>query len=369
MNSDASRQRDRHHERSGPRERDLADDAGSAARRQLPSRQVAERHGLQLQRDTVDRLDAHADGADARRGVHGDALEPNAAGRALLRVLRRRDRVSHRIRVSRSLSPAFCNGATGKISGGNYYWYFYDANRTTATAKLSHHADQFLGAQQDFHFGVQYNQAGVSGVYGYNDFIYTYLSDGKLYGYGNVRQPFSYAAQIRNIGAFVDDSIRLGNRVTLNLGVRVDHSNAFAPAQQELDDNAQPTGKTFPRADFFTWNSVSPRLGLNWKLTGDGKNDRQGPLGPLPSANHDRRVRQHHRSQHQAVLSGELQLRDRPGRGSVPDEQQRESERGGRLQQSPDRSVHHRVRAGADREDGPAGELRAQMGTRFRRLA
>ena len=28
------------------------------------------------------------------RRVHGDALEPNAAGRSLLRVLRRRDRVS-----------------------------------------------------------------------------------------------------------------------------------------------------------------------------------------------------------------------------------------------------------------------------------
>jgi hypothetical protein len=86
-----------------------------------------------------------------------------------------------------------------------------------------------------------------------------------------VRQTFSYGATARNIGAFVDDSIRLGNRTTLNLGVRVDHSSAFAPPQDELDDNAKPTGKTFPKADFFTWNSVSPRLGLNWKLTGDGK--------------------------------------------------------------------------------------------------
>jgi hypothetical protein len=163
------------------------------------------------------------------------------------------------------------NGETGTISGGNYYWYRYDANRTTATAKLSHHAAQFLGAQQDFHFGVQYNQAGVSGVYGYNDFVYTYLSNGKQYGYGNVRQPFSYAAQIRNIGAFIDDSIRLGDRVTLNLGIRGDRSNGFAPSQQELDENAQPTGKTFPRADFFTWNTISPRLGVNWKLTADGK--------------------------------------------------------------------------------------------------
>jgi hypothetical protein len=167
--------------------------------------------------------------------------------------------------------PRIYNGATGTISGGNYYWYFYDASRTTATAKLSHHADRFLGAEQDFHFGVQYNQAGVSGVYGYNDFIYTYLSGGKLYGYGNVRQTFSYAATARNIGVFIDDGIRLGNRMTLNVGVRTDYSKAFAPAQNELDDNVKPTGKTFPRADFFTWNSVSPRVGANWKVTGDGK--------------------------------------------------------------------------------------------------
>jgi Carboxypeptidase regulatory-like domain/TonB-dependent Receptor Plug Domain len=164
----------------------------------------------------------------------------------------------------------FNNGITGLISGANYYWYFYDASRTTVTGKLSHHADSFLGAEQDFHFGVQYNQAGVSGVYGYNDFIYTYLDGGKPYGYGKVRETFSYGATARNVGAFIDDSVRLG-RVTLNLGVRFDHSNAFAPPQDELDDNAQPTGKTFPKADFFTWNSVSPRLGLNWKLTGDGK--------------------------------------------------------------------------------------------------
>ncbi len=106
--------------------------------------------------------------------------------------------------------PRINNGDTGKISGGNYYWYFYDASRTTVTGKLSHHADSFLGAEQDFHFGVQYNQAGVSGVYGYNDFIYTYLSGGIQYGYGKVRQTFSYGATARNVGAFVDDSYPAG---------------------------------------------------------------------------------------------------------------------------------------------------------------
>ena len=59
--------------------------------------------------------------------------------------------------------------------------------------------------------------------------------------------------------------------MTLNLGVRGDYSKALAPEQDELDDNAQPTGRTFPRTDFFTWNSISPRLGVNIKLNSSGR--------------------------------------------------------------------------------------------------
>ena len=66
-------------------------------------------------------------------------------------------------------------------------------------------------------------------------------------------------------------TIRIGDRVTLNLGVRGDYSKALAPEQEELDDNAQPTGRTFPRTDFFTWDSISPRLGVNMKLNATGR--------------------------------------------------------------------------------------------------
>jgi hypothetical protein len=166
--------------------------------------------------------------------------------------------------------PRIINTVTGITSGANYYWYQYDVSRTTVTGKLSHHADRFLGAEHDFHFGVQYNQAGVNGVYGYNDLFYVYSYYGNVYGSATVRQPFSYAGTARNIGGFVDDAVRVG-RLTLNLGVRYDHSHAFTPEQKELDANANPTGKTFPRQDWFSWDSVSPRLGANFKLTGDGK--------------------------------------------------------------------------------------------------
>lgn len=145
--------------------------------------------------------------------------------------------------------PRFNDVDTGLITGGHYYWYDYDPKRTTVTGKVSHHADDFLGGDHDFRFGVQYNDAGVTGIYGYNDLVFTYTYGGVQYSYGYERQPFTYAGTARNIGAFVDDSFRVNDRLTLNLGVRYDHNKAFSPANEGFDENGQPTGETFPRVD------------------------------------------------------------------------------------------------------------------------
>ena len=235
---------------------------------------------------------------------------------------------------------------------------------------MSHHADRFLGAEQDFHFGVQYNQAGVSGVYGYNDFIYTYLDGGQVYGYGNVRQPFSYAAQIRNIGAFVDDSIRLGNRADVEPGrARRPQQRVCAGAGRAATTTRQPTGKTFPRADFFTWNSISPRLGLNWKVTGDGKTI----------------VKSHWGRYHPQITTGEFA--NVIGPNVKPYFQGTYNSATGQIEDLFLTSSSENLSVAADynspRTDqfivgfereltakmGVAGELRPQMGTRFRRLA
>jgi outer membrane receptor protein involved in Fe transport len=169
---------------------------------------------------------------------------------------------------------------TGLTSGGWYYWYDTDpTKRQTVTAKVSHLADDFLGASHDFRFGVQYTDAVAKGLYGYNDFVYTYTYYGTRYGYGYERQPFSYSGHARSLGVFLDDTIRVNDRVSFNLGVRFDHNKAFSDAQDELDEFAQPTGTTYPREDLFTWNSVSPRLGINLKLTPDGRTVLKGHWG------------------------------------------------------------------------------------------
>ena len=173
----------------------------------------------------------------------------------------------------------FIDNDTGVISGGHYYWYELEPKRNTVTAKVSHLADEFLGASHDFRFGVQYSDAQAPGLYGYNDLVYTYSQTSPAYGYGIARTPFSYNGASRSIGAFIDDTVRVSDRLSLNLGVRYDYNKAYSPDQDELDEDGNPTGVTFPKTDYYTWKQFSPRLGFNWRITGDGKTVLKGHWG------------------------------------------------------------------------------------------
>jgi outer membrane receptor protein involved in Fe transport len=173
----------------------------------------------------------------------------------------------------------FIDNDTGFISGGHYYWYELDPKRNTATAKISHLADNFLGASHDFKFGVQYSDAVAKGIYGYNNLVYTYSISSPGYGYGIARTPFSYSGNSRNLGIFFDDAIKVNDRLSVNVGVRWDHNRAYSAKQDELGPDEQPTGVEFPETDFYTWTQFSPRVGFNLKLTADGRTALKGHFG------------------------------------------------------------------------------------------
>jgi hypothetical protein len=70
----------------------------------------------------------------------------------------------------------------------------------------------------------------------------------------------------------VDDTYRIGNRTTLNLGVRYDWSRASIRSYPVLDAQGNPTNQTSRQIpEVFSWNSVSPRFGLIYRLQKDGK--------------------------------------------------------------------------------------------------
>jgi hypothetical protein len=173
----------------------------------------------------------------------------------------------------------FYNLDTGQITGGHYYFYILDVSKTTVNGKLSHFADDFLGGSHDFKFGIQFGHAASGGVYGLNDFVLYTGAGADRYGYGYEYQPFSYGGNTRSLGLFADDSFQIGDRLTLNLGLRFDTSHAYSPEQPGLNEDLTETGVVFPSQDHFTWNTVSPRLGFNVKLTGDGKTVFKGHWG------------------------------------------------------------------------------------------
>ncbi|MBM3779517.1 MAG: TonB-dependent receptor [Acidimicrobiia bacterium] len=74
----------------------------------------------------------------------------------------------------------------------------------------------------------------------------------------------------RNMALYAQDQWTLG-RITLNLGVRGDFFNGWVP-DQVVPDTAFTKGFAISRIDDIpSWQDVSPRLGVAWDVTGDGK--------------------------------------------------------------------------------------------------
>jgi len=168
------------------------------------------------------------------------------------------------------VKPRYLDLDTGLVTGGIYSWYDGDIWKTAASVKVSHFADKFLGGSHDFKFGVQLNDGGADYVGGYNDYIRTY-SGVPSYGYAYLN-PGHVAGSTRGLGIYFDDTFRVNDRLTINLGVRYDYNKAFFDSYPLLDVAGNPTGEnTAPVDKLYSWNSVSPRIGFNWKLTKDGK--------------------------------------------------------------------------------------------------
>jgi carboxypeptidase family protein/TonB-dependent receptor-like protein len=178
---------------------------------------------------------------------HGDPLDPSQP-----RVARR-----------------FQDLDTGRITGGIYSWYDGNSWKSAGMAKVSHYAENFLGGSHDLKLGVQIDSGGSDYVTGPNDYIYTY---GSTIAYGYTQLPYHQGGQKKAIGTYVDDTYRIGDRTTLNLGLRYDWSRASIRSYPALDAQGNETSqKSREIPNVFSWNVVSPRFGLIYKLTENGR--------------------------------------------------------------------------------------------------
>ena len=70
---------------------------------------------------------------------------------------------------------------------------------------------------------------------------------------------------------FVQDKWQLGNRITLNLGLRFDRYTNFAPEQGNPGTGPFATEITYPKTHYATFNDLVPRISVVYDVFGDTK--------------------------------------------------------------------------------------------------
>jgi len=179
---------------------------------------------------------------------------------------------------------------TGVFSGAPQTFGGLTLIRTTSKATLNHYRPGFLGADHQWRIGAQVEKGEHR--------LPTIIPNGVRF-VDRSGQPFqSISSAPSNVGGvfitaagFVSDAITVGNSLTINAGLRFDHSRAISqdvpaldPEGRETDDLVRGLGT------LYTWNVWSPRLGVTLKLSADGRTVMRGSYGRFT----------------QGVLTGEL---------------------------------------------------------------
>jgi hypothetical protein len=191
---------------------------------------------------------------------------------------------------SGSLMPSRFDRATSVFSGGPPAVGRLTLTRTTAKATINHYRPGLLGADHQWRVGVQLEKG--------EHHLSTIIPTGVRF-IDNRGQPFQTVSSDPSIAGgvfataagFVSDAITIGSSLTINAGLRFDHSRAISQDLPVLDAQGRETD-TMVRGlgTLFTWNMWSPRLGVTMKLTGDGRTMLRGSYGRF----------------NQGVLTGEL---------------------------------------------------------------
>ena len=140
----------------------------------------------------------------------------------------------------------------GARYGSQGYAYYADRGRHQVNASISHYADAF--GHHDLKFGVELERSKTRD----RDF---YLPNGVYYyDYGGapyMAYNYSYDFKGRNKreSAYVQDSWKVSDRLTLNPGLRFDHVGGKHPDGQQI----------------YSANNFAPRFGFAFDVTGDHK--------------------------------------------------------------------------------------------------
>jgi hypothetical protein len=142
-------------------------------------------------------------------------------------------------------------GTTGENLVSQGWFYYGDRGRHQVNASVSHYAEGY--GRHDLKFGVEVERSKTRDRYGNINGVYYYDYGGApylAYGYS-----YDISGRNRRESAYVQDSWKIGDRLTLNPGVRFDRI----------------TGANPDIGDVYSTNNLAPRIGFAFDVSGDHK--------------------------------------------------------------------------------------------------
>ncbi|MGE0392350.1 MAG: carboxypeptidase regulatory-like domain-containing protein [Vicinamibacterales bacterium] len=130
-------------------------------------------------------------------------------------------------------------------------------------------AVSYVTGSHGFKFGFQQQNAFLSPLYEAPADYELTLVNGRPNSVTFLPTPFRLTNYAYKSSAFAQDQWNV-NRVTLNLGIRWDRLGTRYPDYDLAATNLLPA-RSFPGADVFKWNDLSPRLGASWDVFGNGR--------------------------------------------------------------------------------------------------
>jgi len=195
------------------------------------------------------------------------------------------------------------------------YWAIYRNNprfeetylrtRFNPSVTATFFQDNLFGASHEIKIGAEYERTSGNWDWWRQNPYIIYYYNGSIYGYATSTYPnrtriYPYICgaeegssvqenTMDRLGIFIQDSVTIKDRLTLNLGVRFDTSTGKFPPQ-EHGATADPyniltmiagaespfSEYTLDAFDCLTWTHLSPRLGFSYDLFGDGKTSVKG---------------------------------------------------------------------------------------------
>ena len=161
------------------------------------------------------------------------------------------------------------NGGTTLINNNSHSYRARWQQDTTYSYFKSH----FLGGDHNFKAGFELQKDSYTrdildrGAAGNYQTLYTKGVPFEVITYND---PFTSYNNQTNQSGYLQDSWRIGDRLTINGGVRFERYHVFLPAQSKPASTFN-VAASYPATDLLTWNAAAPRLGVSYALTSDNR--------------------------------------------------------------------------------------------------